>query len=75
MRDDLYSTITDMTLAIMKSTEADLDADARMQTWVMANSESIQRAKKMFEEINQLEHDDMASLSVALRLMRSTVRS
>ncbi|MCW2132744.1 NAD-glutamate dehydrogenase [Arthrobacter sp. VKM Ac-2550] len=75
MRDDLYSTITDMTLAVMKSTEANLDADDRMQKWVKANSESIERAKKMFEEISQLEHDDMASLSVALRLMRSTVRS
>lgn len=28
----------------------------------------------MFEDVNKLEHDDMASLSVALRLLRSIVR-
>jgi glutamate dehydrogenase len=36
--------------------------------------EQLGRAKSMFDEVNALEADDMASLSVALRLLRSIVR-
>ncbi len=39
-----------------------------------ANGANLERAKNMFAEVNRLERDDMASLSVALRLLRSIVR-
>ena len=74
MRDDLYTTVTDITVAVMQSTEPGEQAEARIDEWEQANAENIKRARDMFEEVNQLEQDDMASLSVALRLMRSTVR-
>jgi glutamate dehydrogenase len=50
------------------------DASRRLQEWEQLNAEHLDRAKKMFAEVNQLERDDMASLSVALRLLRSIVR-
>ncbi|GAA1049780.1 NAD-glutamate dehydrogenase [Arthrobacter russicus] len=78
LRDDLYSTTADMTIAVMNATSADggreLDPHARITAWAGQNAEQLARARSMFEEVNQLEQDDMASLSVALRLLRSIVR-
>ncbi|MCG2622724.1 NAD-glutamate dehydrogenase [Arthrobacter sp. I2-34] len=74
MRDDLYQTVTDMTTSIMHSTLPSLPAEDRLHQWESANAESIERASNMLEEVNKLDQDDMASLSVALRLMRSIVR-
>lgn len=76
LRDDLYSTVAEMTVSVMASSAQMNEADAtmRLQEWENLNAEHLERAKKMFAEVNQLERDDMASLSVALRLLRSIVR-
>ncbi len=74
LRDDLYSTVADMTLSVLESTDAGLDAEGRLEAWEDLNAEQLGRAKSMFDEVNALEADDMASLSVALRLLRSIVR-
>ncbi|WP_104136366.1 NAD-glutamate dehydrogenase [Arthrobacter sp. ZGTC131] len=74
LRDDLYSTVSDMTTAVLESTEASLPAEDRLKAWEALNAEQLGRAKTMFDEVNALEADDMASLSVALRLLRSIVR-
>ena len=64
-----------MTTAVMHATEP---GQARPPSGSPAgrsqNAEQLGRAKKMFDEVNELEADDMASLSVALRLLRSIVR-
>ena len=83
LRDDLYSTIADMTKAVWEAT-ADLEPDAasvdvvtaddRLLAWEALNQEQLGRARSVFEEVNALDKDDMASLSVALRLLRSIVR-
>ncbi|WP_285726286.1 NAD-glutamate dehydrogenase [Psychromicrobium xiongbiense] len=75
LRDDLYSTTADLTIAVMRSTEPGTPASARLEQWVALNREPLERARTMFLEVNQLEQDDMASLSVALRVLRSIVRS
>nr|WP_240629606.1 NAD-glutamate dehydrogenase [Specibacter cremeus] len=74
LRDDLYSTTADMTRNIMHSTAAGGDTFERITAWEAQNQEQLDRATKMFAEVNALEQDDMASLSVALRLLRSIVR-
>ncbi|NYE94901.1 glutamate dehydrogenase [Psychromicrobium silvestre] len=79
LRDDLYSTVVDITLAVMRATPAipgapTAGAHERIEAWAQQNAEQLGRAKAMFDEVNQLEKDDMASLSVALRLLRSIVR-
>ncbi|MEE2568305.1 NAD-glutamate dehydrogenase [Pseudarthrobacter sp. J64] len=74
LRDDLYSTVTDMTTAVLDSTDSETDAASRLKSWELLNAEQLGRAKTMFDEVNALESDDMASLSVALRLLRSIVR-
>ncbi|MGZ4662899.1 MAG: NAD-glutamate dehydrogenase domain-containing protein, partial [Arthrobacter sp.] len=74
LRDDLYSTVSDMTTSVLESTPAGTSAEDRVQAWEGLNAEQLGRAKSMFDEVNSLEADDMASLSVALRLLRSIVR-
>ncbi|HET7783269.1 MAG TPA: NAD-glutamate dehydrogenase [Arthrobacter sp.] len=74
LRDDLYSTISDMTMAVLDATAASDSPEARLKDWEAQNAEQLSRAKSMFDEVNSLEADDMASLSVALRLLRSIVR-
>jgi glutamate dehydrogenase len=74
LRDDLYSTVSDMTTAVLESTAAGSPAEDRLKAWERLNAEQLGRAKTMFDEVNALEADDMASLSVALRLLRSIVR-
>jgi glutamate dehydrogenase len=74
LRDDLYSTVSDMTTAVLEATSPDMSAEERLAAWEGQNVEQLSRAKSMFDEVNALEADDMASLSVALRLLRSIVR-
>lgn len=74
LRDDLYSTVSDMTMAVLESTGSGLSPEDRLKEWESQNAEQLGRAKSMFDEVNSLEADDMASLSVALRLLRSIVR-
>jgi glutamate dehydrogenase len=74
LRDDLYSTISDMTTSVLESTPPGTSAEDRVRAWEGLNAEQLGRAKSMFDEVNSLEADDMASLSVALRLLRSIVR-
>lgn len=74
LRDDLYSTVSDITTAVLDATAAADSPEARLKDWEAQNAEQLGRAKSMFDEVNALEADDMASLSVALRLLRSIVR-
>ncbi|HET7415293.1 MAG TPA: NAD-glutamate dehydrogenase [Arthrobacter sp.] len=79
LREDLYSTVAEMTIAIMNTTGRDESTDrsnpeARIERWEEINAEHLDRARNMFNEVNRLDKDDIASLSVALRLLRSIVR-
>lgn len=74
LRDDLYATAADMTRNVMDSTATDMPTMERIAAWEARNQEQLARAVRMFAEVDELEQDDMASLSVALRLLRSIVR-
>jgi glutamate dehydrogenase len=73
LRDDLYSTVADMTRSVLDETDAG-PCDERLAAWEELNAEQLGRARSVFEEVNSLAQDDMASLSVAVRLLRSIVR-
>ncbi|MDN6299763.1 MAG: NAD-glutamate dehydrogenase [Micrococcaceae bacterium] len=74
LRDDLYSTAVDITGAALQAAPEVVDPEGRVVEWEEQNADNLARAKNMFDEVNSLERDDMASLSVALRLLRSIVR-
>ncbi|TFD04388.1 NAD-glutamate dehydrogenase [Cryobacterium sinapicolor] len=73
LRDDLYAVVADMTRAVLNETDAG-NADERVGAWEALNAEQLGRARSVFEEVNALGQDDMASLSVVVRLLRSIVR-
>ncbi|MDP5227226.1 MULTISPECIES: NAD-glutamate dehydrogenase [Arthrobacter] len=74
LRDDLYSTVADMTTSVLGVSGVAGESENPLARWEEQNAEQLTRAKNMFDEVNSLEKDDMASLSVALRLLRSIVR-
>ncbi|GAB2893986.1 NAD-glutamate dehydrogenase domain-containing protein [Neomicrococcus lactis] len=74
MRDDLYSTVIDMTRSTLDREDTPESAEAAINEWLADHEEQLARAKQVFDEVNSLEHDDMASLSVALRVLRSISR-
>ncbi len=76
LRDDLYSTTADICVAVMRASQdlRDSEAGERLRVWQAQNAEQLQRVSNMFAEVNLLEQDDISSLSVALRLLRSVVR-
>lgn len=73
LRDDLYSSVADMARSVLDATDAGAP-DERLLAWEALNAEQLGRARSVFEEVNSLAQDDMASLSVAVRLLRSIVR-
>ncbi|WP_081738112.1 NAD-glutamate dehydrogenase, partial [Arthrobacter sp. H41] len=76
LRDDLYSTVADISVAVLKAS-GELrggDPGLRLKKWEAQNADQLTRASNMFTEVNRLERDDISSLSVALRLLRSIVR-
>ena len=73
LRDDLYSTVADMVRSVLDETAAGAP-DERLLAWEELNAEQLGRARSVFKEVNSLAQDDMASLSVAVRLLRSIVR-
>jgi glutamate dehydrogenase len=73
LRDDLYSTVADITTAVLEATD-DGGAEQRLLAWEELNAEKLARSRSVFDEVNALGQDDMASLSVAMRLLRSIVR-
>ena len=73
LRDDLYSTTADIATTVLETT-ATGDAEERVAAWLALNQEQLDRVRSVFEEVNALGQDDMASLSVAMRQLRSIVR-
>jgi glutamate dehydrogenase len=75
LRYDLYGALESLTIAVLTSTPAQEDPMARIETWERANGSAVQRAGQTLAEVSRLEKADLASLSVALRTLRSVVRT
>ncbi|OMH27049.1 glutamate dehydrogenase [Tersicoccus phoenicis] len=76
LREDLYSTAAELTTTVLETTGDTPDAGGveRLDRWQQDNAERLDRVRSMFTEATTRQTDDMASLSVALRLLRSIVR-
>ena len=51
------------------------DPSGRIAQWEKANASQLAGAKSTIDEVRRLEQGDLASLSVALRLLRGVIRS
>jgi glutamate dehydrogenase len=84
LRDDVYSAVADMTVSVMQTTPAggpggadDEAADSieRIVAWERGHQEQLVRIKDTFAEVTKPGQVDIASISVALKLLRTLVRN
>ena len=75
LRDDLYAVLDSLTRAVLATSDPALGARERFDQWVAANSEALDRARSGLQAILRLDSPNIAALSVALRTLRSFVRT
>ena len=73
LRSDLYAALAQLTARISRSTSQDDAASVRIDAWEQAHAAGLSRAKATLAEVDALEHSDLATLSVVLRVMRNLV--
>lgn len=74
VRGDVMTTNAMLTRAVLESTEQQ-DGTARLAQWLDDNSAVVSRVEQLVSEIVDHESPELAPLSVALRQLRSLVRS
>jgi glutamate dehydrogenase len=70
-RHDVYAALKAITSAVLRTTAPGVAAGTRLAQWEQANSERVARARATLAEALGRETVDLATLSVALRVMRS----
>ncbi|MSO26747.1 MAG: NAD-glutamate dehydrogenase, partial [Candidatus Nanopelagicales bacterium] len=73
LRSDLYGVISALTARVIRSTNPVMDPLARIEAWEGAHQAGLGRARSTLEEISGQEDTDLATLSVALRVLRNLV--
>ena len=69
-RHDLYAALSTITTAVLRSTDDTMTATERLALWEKANAERVARAHSTIAEALARDNVDLATLSVALRVMR-----
>ena len=72
LRTDLYAALADLSLSVVRTTEP-ADATDRILAWEDRNREGLARARATLNEITAQPVGDLATLSVALRVLRNLV--
>ena len=75
LRDDLYAVLEALTRSVIDASTPGGAPLSRYDEWAKANAESLTRAKTSLSGIERLERPNIAALSVALRTLRSVIRS
>jgi glutamate dehydrogenase len=70
LRHDTYAALSSITASVLNSTDAGLSADKRMSEWEHQNPERVARARATLHEALSRDQVDLATLSVALRMLR-----
>ncbi|WP_405144917.1 NAD-glutamate dehydrogenase [Sphaerisporangium sp. NBC_01403] len=73
LRDDLYAAHATLTGDVLTHSEPGLSPEERLARWSEANSAAVARARQTLSEIWESDHFDLATLSVALRAVRTLV--
>jgi glutamate dehydrogenase len=74
LRYDLYAALARLTTNVLTSTSSDEPPQRRIEAWEKANHEGVTRAQSTLEEIAATDNFDLATLSVALRTIRTLLR-
>jgi len=73
LRADLYSALAGMAQRCIQAATGVTDPDARIQAWEARNAAGLVRARATLSEIGTQDEFDLATMSVALRVMRTLV--
>jgi glutamate dehydrogenase len=74
LRDELYSSLRAITLDVLADTGPEESVDEKIEHWEQANASRLMRARTALAEIAKASRDDLATVSVAARQLRSMVR-
>jgi glutamate dehydrogenase len=74
LRDDVYSSLRAITLDALRHSDSEDSTDEKIAQWEKANASRLARARVALDEISRSGRLDLATLSVAARQLRSTVR-
>ncbi|MEV6625753.1 NAD-glutamate dehydrogenase [Amycolatopsis sp. NPDC051106] len=74
LRDDVYGSLRAITLDALRHSDPGSSGDAKIAQWEKTNASRLQRARAALDEIHKSGRLDLATLSVAARQIRSTVR-
>ncbi|WP_219461850.1 NAD-glutamate dehydrogenase [Nonomuraea rhizosphaerae] len=75
LRDDLYAAHASLTRDVLAHSTPGLPPEERLARWTDANSVAVHRARQTLSEIWESDNFDLATLSVALRAVRTLVAS
>ncbi|MEU8104819.1 NAD-glutamate dehydrogenase [Nonomuraea muscovyensis] len=73
LRDDLYAAHASLTRDVLTTSASGLSPEDRLASWSEANSAAVGRARQTLSEIWESDNFDLATLSVALRAVRTLV--
>jgi glutamate dehydrogenase len=73
LRTDLYGALAGVTSGVAAASEPELPTDQRIAAWEGLHREGLARAQATLDQIAALETGDLATLSVALRVLRNLV--
>ncbi|MEU8206747.1 NAD-glutamate dehydrogenase [Streptosporangium sp. NPDC049046] len=73
LRDDLYAAHAALTHGVLTHSTPGLSPEERLARWTEANSAAVSRARQTLSEIWESDNFDLATLSVALRAIRTLV--
>ncbi len=71
IRHDVYAALSSITTAVLQHTDDSLSSEDRTAEWAAAHSERVERARSTVRAALDRDTVDLATLSVALRVMRS----
>lgn len=74
LRSDLYSVLASLTSKVLRATDNDEVVESRVAQWAQRSAEGQQRARATLAEIEGSGTYDLATLSVALRVLRTLVK-
>jgi glutamate dehydrogenase len=74
LRYDLYAAMAGLTQNVLTSTSSEDEPAERITSWEQQNAEGVARAEATLTEIVNLDSYDLATLSVALRTIRTLLR-
>ncbi|MCT7660505.1 NAD-glutamate dehydrogenase [Mycobacterium deserti] len=75
IREDIYSSVRSLCFDVLAVGEPDESGEQKIQEWEATNSARIGRARRTLSEIYESGEQDLATLSVAARQIRSMTRT